>query len=92
MNSIGLIWISLASSKSKVVERQNSFELFGYDFMVDCNGLVWLIEVNSSPDLSFSTATTKELVSQMLPEMCKTISGVTRRVSEYHRVKILTRW
>lgn len=29
---------------------------------------VWLIEVNSSPDLSYSTLTTKELVKQMIEE------------------------
>lgn len=31
--------------------RRNSFELLGYDFMVDANLDVWLIEVNSNPCL-----------------------------------------
>lgn len=64
-----LVWISLQACKDRVVDRPNSFELFGYDFMVDTYGVVWIIECNSSPDLSFSTATTKALVSKMMPEL-----------------------
>ena len=36
-------------------QRSNSHELFGYDYMVDDKFKVWLIEVNSSPDFSYST-------------------------------------
>lgn len=35
--------------------RKNSFEIFGYDFMVDNELKVWLIEVNSSPSMEYST-------------------------------------
>jgi len=34
-----------------VNNRKNSFEFFGYDFMVDDEFKVWLIEVNSSPSM-----------------------------------------
>jgi D-alanine-D-alanine ligase-like ATP-grasp enzyme len=37
------------------VHRENSHEMFGYDFMVDTNLNVWLIEVNSSPSMELST-------------------------------------
>jgi len=43
-----------ASAKSVqdiVNNRKNSFEFFGYDFMVDDELKVWLIEVNSSPSM-----------------------------------------
>jgi hypothetical protein len=33
----------------------NSFELFGFDVMVDAAQRVWLLEVNSSPSLSLHT-------------------------------------
>ena len=31
--------------------RKNNFELFGYDFMIDEDFRVWLIEVNTNPYL-----------------------------------------
>jgi tubulin monoglycylase TTLL3/8 len=38
-----------------VDNRKNSFEFLGYDFMVDSDLKVWLIEVNSSPSMDHST-------------------------------------
>jgi len=37
-------------------------ELFGYDFMVDSELNIWLIEINSSPSFEYSTKVTQELV------------------------------
>jgi len=42
---------SLESVIENVQYRKNSFEVFGYDFMIDEELKVWLIEVNSSPTM-----------------------------------------
>ena len=48
--------ISIESSKKKLNRRENknNFELFGYDFMIDIDCNVWLIEINSNPCLEES--------------------------------------
>ena len=46
---------SLQSVQDMVDNRKNSFEFLGYDFMVDEDLKVWLIEVNSSPTMELST-------------------------------------
>lgn len=43
-------------------DRKNSHEMFGYDFMVDDNFKTWLIEVNSSPAMDYSSEITRKLV------------------------------
>ena len=39
--------------------------MLGYDLMIDDNLNVWLIEINSSPDMSFSTPITEKLVKEL---------------------------
>jgi len=38
-----------ARRKINVNGRNNCFEVFGYDFMIDETGYPWLIEVNNNP-------------------------------------------
>ena len=49
-----VLW-SLESVQDMIENKRNSVELYGYDFMVDeaCN--TWLIEINSSPAMDYST-------------------------------------
>lgn len=48
-----LIIDSYLSTKSKLNPnlRKNCFELFGYDFLIDEDFRIWLIEVNTNPYL-----------------------------------------
>lgn len=45
--------------------------MFGYDFMVDTDLNVWLIEVNSSPSMEYSTPITKKLVQSVMPQIVR---------------------
>ena len=53
-----IVKYSCQSAQDKFQARANSFELFGYDFMVDKDFNTWLIEINSSPAMDYSTVKT----------------------------------
>jgi tubulin monoglycylase TTLL3/8 len=46
---------SLESVQDIIKNRKNSHEIFGFDLMVDQDFNVWLIEVNASPCMDYST-------------------------------------
>jgi len=52
---IKIVISSMESVKKLIKNRKNSFELYGYDIMIDEHLNAWLIEVNSSPAMDYST-------------------------------------
>ena len=57
---------SFDSGRHEIGYRENSHELYGYDFMIDEDFNVYLIEINSSPAMDYSTSITGRLVKEML--------------------------
>ncbi len=53
--------------------RKNCFELFGYDFLIDEDFRVWLIEVNTNPYLGIAN----EYIANLLPKMLDDIMRIT---------------
>ena len=49
----------------------NFFELFGYDFMIDEDFNVWLIEVNTNPSLTESAHYLSQLMPRMVDDLMK---------------------
>ena len=82
-----IVYWTLSSCEGLVGDRRNSFELVGFDFLVDGNFKVWLLEVNCSPDLSYSTATTEKLVKQMFPDFVKVLLDAEKFVIKDERPK-----
>ncbi len=51
--------------------RSNVFELFGFDFLLDEDCRVWLIECNTNPYLGTPCAYMKEMLPQMMNDLFK---------------------
>jgi hypothetical protein len=52
-------------------KRNGCFEIFGYDFMVDNDLSVWLIEVNTNPCLDESSQLLKTLLPRVIDDGLK---------------------
>ena len=48
--------------------RTGCFEVFGFDFIVDSEFCVWLIECNTNPCIELSSPLLERLVPEMLSE------------------------
>jgi len=51
-------------------ERKYCFEIFGYDFFIDDNLNVWLIEVNTNPCIEESNDLLKRIIPRMIGNFC----------------------
>ncbi|CAH0700801.1 unnamed protein product [Spodoptera exigua] len=64
---------AMLASQETMDKRQNSFELYGADFMLTEDFTPWLIEINSSPDLAPTTSVTARLCPQCLEDVIKVV-------------------
>jgi hypothetical protein len=62
------IW-ALMSGSDHIEHRKNSWELYGFDYMIDDEFVPWLIEINSSPACDYSTKVTERYVQKALVEL-----------------------
>ena len=51
----------MTAVRSSITHRKNTWEIFGFDVMIDINYDAWLIEVNASPTMEYSTKITERL-------------------------------
>ncbi|XP_050524884.1 polyglutamylase complex subunit TTLL1-like [Daktulosphaira vitifoliae] len=75
-------WIivqSLKAVRGVMSSDKHSFECYGYDIIVDSDLKPWLIEVNASPSLSYTTTSDRMLKSKLIESILSVIlppSGV----------------
>ena len=69
MRSLARDSLRAAYGKMDPSKRENSFELFGLDFMIDESFHVWLIEVNTNPCLE----TSSPILSRIIPTLVENV-------------------
>ncbi|CAD8187891.1 unnamed protein product [Paramecium pentaurelia] len=67
---IVLTWMAVQNTFKKC---KYSFEIFGYDFMLDEQLKPWLIEINTNPCLEESSPLLKELIPKMINDAFKIV-------------------
>ena len=60
---------SLQAVQKSVLPSKNSFELYGYDFMLDEALKPWLIEVNGGPSMTANTEFDSQLKCGMVDDV-----------------------
>ena len=65
-----IVMLTMRSAKSKINKnnRNYQFELFGYDFMLDSDFNLYLIEINTNPGLEESSPWIRVIVPRMLDD------------------------
>jgi hypothetical protein len=65
--------LAMISAKRKLNpnKRRYCFEIFGYDYIIDSDFNVWLIEVNTNPCIEESSNLLKILLPRMLDDAFK---------------------
>ena len=59
---------SKAEMKKSNINRNNCFELLGYDILLDENLCPWLLEVNLSPSLAFDSPLDLKIKANLLKD------------------------
>ena len=54
-------------------KRKNCFELYGYDFLIDEDFRIWLIEVNTNPYFGIPNEYITDLLPKMIDDMTKIV-------------------
>ena len=81
---------TLESVQDSFEYKRGCFEIYGFDIMVDSDFNCWLIEVNSSPAMDYSTHITEKLVKMCLEDTVKVIVDYEEAKTAKQKAKVDT--
>lgn len=71
MKKIAIDSMRAASKLLDPDRKTHNFEIFGFDFMIDCDFHPWLIEINTNPCLELSSPLLLEIIPVMIENALK---------------------
>ena len=87
---LNIVLCSFDTVKNEIKFRENSFELFGFDIMFDDDWNAYLIEVNASPSMDYSTKITSKLVPEMIDNLMEIV--IDRKMNDKKVGKWIKVW
>jgi len=81
---------TLSSVQDTFEYKRGCFEIYGFDIMIDEDFNAWLIEVNSSPAMDYSTHITEKLVKMVLEDTCKVLIDYADAPTQKKKNKVET--
>jgi hypothetical protein len=89
MKHIVVKTIDSVKNKLNPKRRRGCFELFGYDFMVDNDLTVWLIECNTNPCLDESSPLLRSVIPRMIDDAFRLTIDKEFVSPTYEKLKLL---
>ncbi|KXZ49179.1 hypothetical protein GPECTOR_22g769 [Gonium pectorale] len=65
---------ALFAAQDAIPHSPNSFELFGFDMMIDAQLKVWLLEVNSSPSMGLDTPLDRAVKPRLIADVLELLA------------------
>ena len=85
-----IVIYALQCAKHKIMRRKNAFEILGFDIMIDELLNVYLIEINLSPDWTYSTKVTEKLIKIASEDIVKiVVDGKDKEKKDVGRFKLI---
>ena len=89
-----IVSISMKSVKDQINKNNNTFqfEIFGYDFMLDENFNLFLIEINDNPGLEESSPWIEKIVPRMLDDALRlTIDKLFNAKYDFEKINMINK-
>ena len=77
-----IVIATILGTVDQVHGKRGSFEQIGYDMMIDENLNPWLIEINSSPAMDYSSSVTRKLVRMVMADIVKVVVDHRKKKSK----------